>query len=151
MLKKGRAALEAALGNFSDVLEEYILEQAQEAADEIRDNGIRGRAHMLRVRYPSNVVSAETLLTEQQRLGSLLLSGTGKEFSWLDGLTEDDFALPGHRVIFRTIRSAIRDSGFTDPIQVMNALRHDSTFEELGGLRYLADLVDYAPPIPKGT
>jgi replicative DNA helicase len=40
----------------------------------------------------------------------------------------------------------IRKGQLAEPIVLMERFKRDPAFEELGGLRYLADLVDRAPP-----
>ena len=50
-----------------------------------------------------------------------------------------------HR-LFAAIESNIRKGQLAEPILLAETFARDVGFEELGGVRYLADLVDRAPP-----
>ncbi|HET9160061.1 MAG TPA: replicative DNA helicase, partial [Caulobacteraceae bacterium] len=53
---------------------------------------------------------------------------------------------PFHARLFEAMEDCIRKGQLAEPIVLMERFKRDPAFEELGGLRYLADLVDRAPP-----
>src|SRR5690606_15931687 len=56
------------------------------------------------------------------------------------------FHEPFHQRLYTAIETHIRKGQLAEPILVADEFKRDPAFEELGGLRYLADLVDRAPP-----
>src|ERR1700761_8862012 len=56
------------------------------------------------------------------------------------------FYEPFHARLFAAIEDHIRKGQLAEPIVLLERFRRDPAFEELGGVRYLADLVDRAPP-----
>ncbi len=63
-----------------------------------------------------------------------------------DQLKPGHFYEPFHARLFEAMEEHIRKGQLAEPIVLMERFRRDPAFEELGGLRYLADLVDRAPP-----
>ena len=63
-----------------------------------------------------------------------------------DGLRAEHFYEPFHQRLFVAIESALRKGRRAEPILLADQFVNDRAFEELGGLLYLADLVDHAPP-----
>lgn len=84
------------------------------------------------------------LEAEQYVLGALLYDNGA--FDRCENLKADHFFEPFHARLFAIIEAAIRKGQLADPILVADQLARDPAFEEMGGLRYLADLVDRAPP-----
>ena len=63
-----------------------------------------------------------------------------------DQLQARHFYEPFHARLFAAIEDHIRKGQLAEPIVLLERFRRDPAFEELGGVRYLADLVDRAPP-----
>ena len=97
-----------------------------------RDDG--GLAHA-----PSNIEA------EQALLGAILFDNSAYE-RLSDNLKGHHFYEPFHARLFEAMEDYIRKGMLAEPIVLMERFRRDPAFEELGGLRYLADLVDRAPP-----
>jgi replicative DNA helicase len=97
-----------------------------------RDDG--GVAHA-----PSNIEA------EQALLGTVLFDNSAYE-RLSDNLRPHHFYEPFHARLFEAMEDYIRKGMLAEPIVLMERFRRDPAFEELGGLRYLADLVDRAPP-----
>ncbi len=88
---------------------------------------------------PSNIDA------EQALLGAILFDNAAYERLG-DLLHSTDFYDPFHARLFAAMEEHIRKGQLAEPIVLMERFRHDVAFEEMGGLRYLADLVDRAPP-----
>ena len=90
-------------------------------------------------RVPSNVEA------EQALLGALLYDNAAFERLG-DHLQARHFYEPFHQRLFAAIESNIRKGALAEPILLAEQFANDPAFQELGGVRYLADLVDRAPP-----
>ncbi|WP_293677250.1 replicative DNA helicase [uncultured Phenylobacterium sp.] len=88
---------------------------------------------------PSNIEA------EQALLGALLYDNAAFERLG-DNLQPRHFYEPFHQRLFETIQVAIRKGQLAEPILLAEQFMNDPAFQELGGVRYLADLVDRAPP-----
>jgi len=82
---------------------------------------------------------------EQALLGALLYDNAAFERIG-DFLQARHFFEPFHQRLFGAIESNIRKGQLAEPILLAEQFARDVGFEELGGVRYLADLVDRAPP-----
>ena len=82
---------------------------------------------------------------EQALLGALLFDNAAYE-RLSDQLQGRHFYEPFHQRLFTAMEEHIRKGQLAEPIVLMERFRQDVAFQELGGLRYLADLVDRAPP-----
>jgi replicative DNA helicase len=82
---------------------------------------------------------------EQALLGAVLFDNAALELAG-DVVKADHFYEPFHQRLFAALEEVIRSGARAEPILMMERFRRDPGFEELGGLRYLADLVDRAPP-----
>jgi replicative DNA helicase len=106
-------------------------------------------APLLDLRSPgSDDVIASTphnLEAEQALLGALLFDNAAYE-RLTDQLSARHFYEPFHARLFAAIEDHIRKGQLAEPIVLLERFRRDPAFEELGGIRYLADLVDRAPP-----
>lgn len=81
---------------------------------------------------------------EQALLGALLYDNGG--FGHLGpALAAADFYEPFHQRLFAAMEGAWRSGTLAEPILMAERFATDPTFQELGGVRYLADLVDRAP------
>src|SRR3989344_4063483 len=90
-------------------------------------------------RAPSNIEA------EQALLGALLYDNAAFERLG-DNLQPHHFYEPFHQRLFQAISVNIRRGQLAEPILLAEQFSRDPAFEELGGVRYLADLVDRAPP-----
>ena len=97
-----------------------------------KDDG--GLAHA-----PANVEA------EQALLGIILFDNAAYE-RLSDQLRPQHFYEPFHARLFAAMEEHIRKGQLAEPIVLMERFKRDPAFEDLGGLRYLADLVDRAPP-----
>jgi replicative DNA helicase len=95
---------------------------------------------------PADITTApHNLEAEQALLGSILYdNGAYERLS--DRLQPHHFFEPFHQRLFAAVEAFIRKGQLAEPIVLMERFRRDPAFEELGGLRYLAELVDRAPP-----
>jgi replicative DNA helicase len=82
---------------------------------------------------------------EQALLGAILFDNGAYE-RLTDQLSARHFYEPFHARLFAAMESHIRKGQLAEPIVLAEQFKRDPAFEELGGLRYLADLVDRAPP-----
>ena len=82
---------------------------------------------------------------EQALLGVLLYDNAAYERIF-DRLAGPHFFEPFHGRLFAAIETAVRKGQLAEPILVAEQFSRDPAFQELGGIRYLADLVDRAPP-----
>ncbi|MBC7667328.1 replicative DNA helicase [Caulobacter sp. DWR2-3-1b2] len=90
-------------------------------------------------------VAPHNLEAEQALLGVLLYDNAAYE-RLTDSLQGRHFYEPFHARLFGAIETHIRKGQLAEPILLADEFKKDPAFEELGGLRYLADLVDRAPP-----
>lgn len=108
----------------------------------------------LDLRPASNDVAATHLPAnveaEQALLGCLLYDNSAFE-RIDDALRADHFFEPFHQNLFAAIETAIRKGQLAEPILLASQFERLKSYEELGGLRYLADLVDRAPPAPNAA
>ncbi|MDP3174822.1 MAG: replicative DNA helicase [Phenylobacterium sp.] len=85
------------------------------------------------------------LEAEQALLGVLLYDNAAFERIG-DFLQAAHFYEPLHQRLFTAIATYIRKGQLAEPILMVEQFSRDPAFEEMGGVRYLADLVDRAPP-----
>lgn len=85
-----------------------------------------------------------SLEAEQALLGVLLYDNGSVE--QVEGVTVDHFSEPLHGRIFKLITEMVERRQMADPITLRSALEGDPAFADIGGISYLADLVDRAPP-----
>src|SRR5690349_15043429 len=82
---------------------------------------------------------------EQALLGALLYDNAAFERLG-DHLQARHFYEPFHERLFAAIETNIRKGQLAEPILLAEQFSRDLAFEELGGVRYLADRVNRAPP-----
>lgn len=82
---------------------------------------------------------------EQALLGILMFDNSAYE-RLPDGLRGEHFYEPFHQRLFAAVADAVVSGRSADPTILMTGFAQDAAFEQFGGLRYLADLVDRAPP-----
>jgi replicative DNA helicase len=82
---------------------------------------------------------------EQALLGALLYDNAIFERLG-DNLQARHFFEPFHGRLYGAIETSIRKGQLAEPILIAEQFARDPAFEDLGGLRYLANLVDRAPP-----
>ncbi|MGA9659152.1 MAG: replicative DNA helicase [Asticcacaulis sp.] len=85
------------------------------------------------------------LEAEQALLGCLLFDNGAYERLY-DGLQPRHFYEPFHQRLFAVIEEQIRVGHLAEPIVLLDKFKSDQAFNDLGGIRYFADLVDRAPP-----
>lgn len=64
----------------------------------------------------------------------------------VEGLRPEHFAEPFHGRLWALVLGNVAKGMLAEPITLSDALAHDPAFAEYGGLGFLADLVDRAPP-----
>ena len=82
---------------------------------------------------------------EQALLGAVLYDNAAFERIG-DFLQARHFYEPFHQRLYAAIETHLRKGQLAEPILLAEQFGRDPAFEELGGIRYLADLVDRAPP-----
>jgi replicative DNA helicase len=82
---------------------------------------------------------------EQALLGAILFDNSAME-RLSDLLQAAHFYEPFHARLFQAMREHINKGQLAEPIVLMERFRRDPAFEDLGGMSYLADLIDRAPP-----
>src|SRR3990167_5452802 len=90
-------------------------------------------------------VAPSNIEAEQALLGALLYDNAAYE-RLSDRLQARHFYEPFHQRLFAALETHIRKGQLAEPILLADEFKRDPAFEELGGLRYLADLVDRPPP-----
>lgn len=89
--------------------------------------------------HPSN------LEAEQALLGCVLYDNAA--FVAVDGLVaQGDFFEPLHGRMFKVLGDLIRSGRLAEPITCHDYFSIEPAYRQLGGIKYLADLVDRAPP-----
>jgi replicative DNA helicase len=81
---------------------------------------------------------------EQAILGSVLYDNDA--FHRVDGLKGDHFYEPFHGRLWQVVSERMGRGVAVDPVLLDERFKDDGAYRELGGIRYLADLVDRAPP-----
>lgn len=82
---------------------------------------------------------------EQALLGAMLADNDA--FTVVDGLVSPrDFFEPFHQRLFKTIGDEIRHGRLAEPSLLAQYFLIDPAFQQFGGLSYLLDLLDKAPP-----
>ena len=103
------------------------------------------------VSFPSPMDSSSipslphNLEAEQALLGSLMFDNAVFE-RLSDRLRGSHFYEPFHQRLYDAIDDHVRQGLLAEPTILMERFKQDPAFQEFGGLRYLADLVDRAPP-----
>lgn len=94
---------------------------------------------------PAELPPPHNLEAEQALLGALMFDND--VFVAVDGVVAArDFYEPFHQRLFKAIADDIRHGRLAEPTLLMSYFVIDPAFHHFGGLRYLADLVDRAPP-----
>jgi len=99
---------------------------------------------------PSNAVPeiahAPANIEAEQALLGILLYDNGAYERLSDQLEAGDFFEPFHGRLFDAIKLHVVRGQLAEPILLAEQFGRDPAFEELGGVRYFADLVEHAPP-----
>ncbi|ATQ43263.1 replicative DNA helicase [Caulobacter mirabilis] len=93
---------------------------------------------------PANVVPSN-IEAEQALLGVMMYDNAAYE-RLSDQLQGRHFYEPFHQRLYSAIESHIRKGQLAEPILLAEEFKSDAAFQELGGVRYLADLYERAPP-----
>jgi replicative DNA helicase len=101
----------------------------------------------LRVAAPASDITHApcNIEAEQALLGVLLYDNSAYE-RLSDDLQARHFFEPFHGRLYDAVQAHIRRGQLAEPILMAEQFQRDPAFEELGAVRYLADLVDRAPP-----
>ena len=94
---------------------------------------------------PEIISAPHNIDAEQALLGALLFDNGAYERLG-DHVQSRHFYEPFHQRLYEAIQEHIRKGLLAEPIVLMERFKRDPGFEELGGLRYLADLMNRAPP-----
>lgn len=81
---------------------------------------------------------------EQAVLGAVLMDN--EAFHQIEGLNQDAFYEPVHGRIWSAIGVRVSNGRRGDPVTVWEAMKDDGGLVEMGGLSYLADLLERSPP-----
>src|SRR3954470_20733312 len=84
-------------------------------------------------------LAPHNLEAEQALLGAILYDNAAYE-RLSDRMGAKHFYEPFHARLYAAIESHIRKGQLAEPILLADEFKRDPAFEELGGLRYLADL-----------
>ena len=96
------------------------------------------------VGQPASRIPAD-LEVEQALLGILLYDNAAHERISVP-LAPEHLHEPVHARLYAAVEEHIRSGRLADPLTIAQRFPDDVAFDELGGVRYLADLVDKAPP-----
>src|SRR3989304_4413658 len=81
---------------------------------------------------------------EESVIGAVLLSEEAVN-EVMDRLHPPDFYIPAHQAIFEAMRELFDGNQAIDAVTVSEALRRRGELEKVGGVSYLARLVDIVP------
>ena len=95
---------------------------------------------------PTEMAHAPANIDAEQALLGVLLYDNAAYERLSDQLQPRHFFEPFHGRMFDAIQNHIRRGQLAEPILLAEQFQRDPAFEELGGIRYLADLVERAPP-----
>lgn len=115
------------------------MSQIKKASKESRNNSYPGHAGIGELKVPPHSIEAE-----QAVLGGLMIDNNCWDVV-SEVLTEDDFYLREHQVIFKTLSSLSRRSQPFDVITVADTLKNIHLLEEAKGEFYLFELVKNTP------
>ena len=73
-------------------------------------------------------------------------AGGGDGASLIEGLTPDTFYDPVHGRIWSAISARLANGRRADPVTVWEAMKDDAGLVDFGGMAYLGELLDKAPP-----
>jgi replicative DNA helicase len=90
------------------------------------------------------ITPPHSLEAEQGLLG-VLMYDNGAYYGLQVRLQAGHFFDPFHQRLFEAIESHIRNGDLAEPVLLAGQFHQDASFVALGGLRYLADIVDHAP------
>jgi replicative DNA helicase len=96
-------------------------------------------------RDPIGMTLPRNLEAEQAVLGCAMFDNAAVA-DWIHTLGQKHFHEPFHGLLWGAIADLIRRGRLAEPTTLMDRFAADPAFRELGGVRYLADLVDRAPP-----
>ena len=100
----------------------------------------------LRPPEPEGMAHAPSSIEAEQALLGVILFDNSAYERLGDHIRPHHFYEPFHARLFEAMEDFIRKGQLAEPIVLVERFRNDPAFEDLGGIRYLADLVDRAPP-----
>ena len=89
---------------------------------------------------PDADLAPQNLEAEQAILGAILF-----DIALVDGvgdLKASHFREPIHARLYEAIEDRARKGQLAEPAMLIDQFKNDGAFQELGGVRYLADLID---------
>jgi replicative DNA helicase len=95
---------------------------------------------------PPDFAHAPANIEAEQALLGVLLYDNGAYEKVSDTLQASHFFEPFHGRLFQAIQTCVRRGQLAEPILLAEQFQRDPAFEDLGGMRYLADLVVRSPP-----
>lgn len=104
---------------------------------------------MLDLRPAAERAPPSNIEAEQALIGILLYESDNFD-NVADALQPEHFYEPFHGRIFKKIGQLRQDGSIADPMILDQLLRSDPAYKDLGGIRYLADMIDRAPPAANG-
>lgn len=99
--------------------------------------------------YGSGMNRLRNLEAEQALLGCMMFDADNDAPVWplIEGRVKPEhFSEPFHQKLFTACAKALSEGRIADPITLKDRFNEDKAFVDLGGLRYLVDLVERAPP-----
>lgn len=93
----------------------------------------------------SNLDNPHSIEAEQALLGSIMFEPDTIDRISID-LKPEHFYEPVHARLYKQMRMDHEAGRKVEPAAIWSARRGDKALKELGGIRYLADLIDHAPP-----
>lgn len=129
-------------------LVEHALQTAHESHHGIRvtilvEPGSR-RGEVDIEHLPSTHGAPADIEAEQALLGLLLFDNAAFDLV-RDRIDATDFYEPFHGRLFSAIEMHIRKGQLAEPVRLIERFKSDPAFEALGGVRYLADLINRTP------
>jgi len=94
---------------------------------------------------PPEVPHAPANIEAEQALLGILLYDNAAYERLSDQLQATHFFEPFHGRLFDAIQSHVRRGQLAEPMLIAEQFQRDPAFEEMGGVRYFADLVERAP------
>jgi len=88
-------------------------------------------------------IPPQSLEAEKVTLGCLLLNTELLETT--SALVEEDFSIPAHKFIYRSIQNLIRKNQPVDILTVVEQLKAEDQLEKVGGAAYISQLPELVP------
>lgn len=100
--------------------------------------------------FAPDEVIPHSLESEQALLGTLMFQNEAV-YDVADMIRSADFYEPFHQRLYDAVVSTVRAGRLAEPSYLTAFFEADEAFQQFGGIRYLADLIDRAPPGPQAV